>query len=51
MVELLLSKTAITVYEVLVILILIIILVRQSRKNKDIQERRTISDAKLRNAR
>ena len=50
MAQLLLSKTAITLYEVLTILILITILVRQSKKNKDIQERRNISDAKMRNA-
>lgn len=48
--ELLLSKTAVTVYEIFIILILITLLIRQSKKNKDAQERRNISEAKMRNA-
>ena len=48
--ELLLSKTAVTVYEIFIILILITLLIRQSKKNKEAQERPNISEAKMRNA-
>lgn len=50
MAELLLSGKAITLYEILVIAILIFILIRQVKKNKDIRERRDISNEKIRNA-
>lgn len=49
MAEVLLSKNAITVYEVLVILVLVVILVRQKKKNRELQERREITNAKIRN--
>lgn len=51
MVQLLLSKTAVTAYEILVILILLVILLRQRKQKKAVQERRNVSDAKMRNAR
>lgn len=47
---LLLSKNAVTLYELLVILILVIVIVCQTRKRKDLEERRNISNEKLRNA-
>lgn len=50
MMQLLLSEKAIALYEVLVIFILIFILIRQSKKNKEIRERRQISNEKMRNA-
>ena len=49
MAEVLLSKNAITVYEVLVILVLVVILVCQKKKNRELQERREITNAKIRN--
>lgn len=48
--QILLSKNAIAIYEILIILLLVIILVRQSKKNKDMQERKRIRKEKLRNA-
>lgn len=48
--QILLSRNAITFYEVLIILILVIVLIRATRKNKDLEERRSISNEKLRNA-
>lgn len=45
----LLSKNAITIYELLVIFILILILVRQKKKSRELQERREITNAKARN--
>lgn len=44
------SQKAITLCEILVIILLIFILIWQSKRNKDIQERKNISNAKLRNA-
>lgn len=44
------SQKTVTLCEVLVIILLIFILIRQSKRNKDIQERKNISNAKLRNA-
>lgn len=48
--QLLLSKTAITVYELIVILILLIMLSKQLKRSKAVKERRSISEAKMRNA-
>lgn len=48
--QLLLSKNAVTFYEILIILILVSILIHQTRKNKDLEERKNISNEKLRNA-
>lgn len=50
MVQLLLSQNAITVYEILIIVILVIVFIRQNRKNRDFEERRNISNEKMRNA-
>lgn len=47
--ELLLSKQAVAVYEAVIALMLIFILVRQFKKNKEIRERRKISNQKMRN--
>lgn len=44
------SQKTVTLCEVLVIILLIFILIWQSKRNKDIQERKNISNAKLRNA-
>ena len=49
MVQLLLSQNAITVYEILIIVILVIVFIRQNRKNRDFEERRNISNEKMRN--
>lgn len=48
-IELLLSKRAVTVYELAAILILIWILIRQSKKKREMDERRQISNIKMRN--
>lgn len=50
MAEILLSKSAITVYELLLILSLLIVLIWRRRKNRILQERRTINNRKMRNA-
>lgn len=47
--KILLSKTAILVYEILMILILLFIFLYQRKKNRDIQARREIRNAKMRN--
>lgn len=49
MAEVLLSKNAVTVYEILLILILTVILVMQKKKYREIQERKEISNEKMRN--
>ncbi|MCD8103777.1 MAG: FHA domain-containing protein [Lachnospiraceae bacterium] len=49
MAELLLSKRALTVYEILVILALIVILIVQSKKKKAREERQKINERKNRN--
>lgn len=50
MVQVLLSKNAITVYEILILACLVIVFIRQTRKNRELEERRNISNEKLRNA-
>ena len=49
MTQLLLSKNAVMLYEILIILVLILIQVRQSKKRREIQERREVNNTKLRN--
>lgn len=48
-VQALLSKRAVTIYEILAILLLILVLIRQSRRNRQLRERREISNVKMRN--
>ncbi|MCD7884778.1 MAG: FHA domain-containing protein [Lachnospiraceae bacterium] len=50
MAELLLSKKAVTVYEILIILVLIVILILQSRKKKAQEQRQKIIEQKNRNS-
>lgn len=49
MTELLLSGRALLVYEILIILVLAFILLKQKKKHREVQERREISNAKMRN--
>lgn len=47
--QVLLSGKAVTVYEVLIIVILAVVLIRQIKKKKQLEERRQISNVKMRN--